>query len=253
MSLSLNNLCIGNVLLEINECDSTNHFAKTLWSKSEPIEGTVVLTDKQTEGKGQFGNKWQTEPYQNLTFSIILKPSFLKPEQQFMLSKIVSLACIESLNHFSDKKFIIKWPNDVYFQKQKIGGILIENTLSANKIVSSIVGIGLNINQTVFENLPRAASLKNIAGKDFDLKKILSFLLKRLDVYYFDLKKGKNKAINEAYLSNLLGFNDTMVFNEKGVLFKAKINGVNELGQLLLELENGYERAYSFKEVSWLF
>lgn len=253
MSLSLNNLCIGNVLLEINECDSTNNYAKTLWSKIEPIEGTVVVTDKQTEGKGQIGNKWQSEPYQNLTFSIVLKPSFLKPEQQFMLSKIVSLSCIETLKHFTEKKFIIKWPNDIYFQEQKVGGILIENTLNANKIVSSILGIGLNINQTIFEGLPRATSLKTISEKDFDLKTILNFLLKALDVYYFELKKGNFSSINAKYLANMLGYEQTMVFNEKGILFNAKVKGVNELGQLLLELENGYERAYNFKEVSWLF
>lgn len=253
MSLSLNNLCIGNVLLEINECHSTNEYAKNLWSKSEPIEGTVVLTDKQTDGKGQIGNKWQSEAYQNLTFSFILKPHFLKVEQQFLLSKIVSLACIESCNHFTDEKFLIKWPNDIYKRENKIGGILIENTLSSNKIVSSIVGVGLNINQEVFQDLPRATSLKNIAEKNFDLKEVLAFLLKRIDAYYFQLRQGKTEAIDAAYLNNLLGYKNKMVFKEKGVLFEAKVQGVNELGQLLLELENGYVRAYSFKEVSWHF
>lgn len=253
MGLSLNNLCIGNVLLEINECLSTNEYAKNLCSKSEPIEGTVVLTDKQTEGKGQIGNKWQAEPYQNLTFSVVLKPVFLKPEQQFMLSKIVSLACVETFEHFVPESFLIKWPNDIYFKNQKLGGILIENTLSLNKISSSIVGVGLNINQTEFKDLPKAKSLKNLSGKNFDLKEVLGFLLKKLDTYYFLLRQGKLETINQKYLKKLLGFGNKIVFNEKGILFEATVKGVNDLGQLVLELENGYERAYNFKEVAWVF
>lgn len=253
MSLSSNNLCIGNVLLEINECRSTNEYAKSLWSKIEPIEGTVVLTDKQTDGKGQIGNKWESEPYQNLTFSIILKPTFLKPEQQFMLSKIVSLACIETFGHFTDQKFIIKWPNDIYIREKKIGGILIENTINATQISSSIVGMGLNINQEVFENLPKAVSLKNIGERSFDQKEVLNYLLKLIDIYYLELRQGKAKSISQKYIENLLGYEHKMTFLEQGILFKATVKGVNELGQLLLELENGYIRKYNFKEVSWVF
>ena len=253
MGLSSNNLCIGNVLLEINECRSTNEYAKSLWSKSEPIEGTVVLTDKQTDGKGQIGNKWQSEPYQNLTFSIILKPTFLKPEDQFMLSKIVSLACIETFEHFTEQKFIIKWPNDIYIREKKIGGILIENTINSSQISNSVIGMGLNINQEVFENLPRAISLKTIANNEFDKKEILYLLLKKIDVYYFLLRQGKIKGISQKYIQNLLGYKHKMTFLEQGITFKATVNGVNERGQLLLELENGYIRKYNFKEVSWVF
>lgn len=253
MSLSLNNLCIGNVILDLPECVSTNEYAKSLCSKSEPIEGTVVLTDKQTDGKGQIGNKWQSEPYQNLTFSIVLKPTFLKPEQQFILSKIVSLACVETLEHFSEEKFLVKWPNDIYFKDKKLGGILIENTLSGNKISNSIVGIGLNINQEYFEALPQASSLKNVAERSFDLKEVLTFLLKKIDTYYFQLRQGKTETINQNYLNKLLGYQQKMKFLEKDVSFEAKVNGVNELGQLVLELENGYERVYNFKEIAWVF
>lgn len=253
MGLLSNNLCVGNVLLEINECRSTNDFAKSLCSKTEPIEGTVVLTDKQTDGKGQIGNKWQAEPYQNLTFSILLKPVFLRPDQQFLLSKIASLACIDTFEHFTGQRFIIKWPNDIYIKDKKIGGILIENTLSASKISSTIIGMGLNINQNAFENLPKAISLSNIAKREFDKKEVLNYLLKKIDIYYFSLRNSRVRAINEKYLSHMLGYGHKMTFIEKGILFEAIVEGVNEIGQLLLKLENGYIRSYNLKEVSWVF
>lgn len=253
MSLSLNNICIGNVFMKLSSCDSTNVFAKNLLSKSEPIEGTVIITDYQTSGKGQIGNTWQSEPCENLTFSIVLKPSFLKIEDQFMLSKIVCLACAETFEEITNEEFKIKWPNDIYFENKKIGGVLIENIISNNKLSTSIIGLGLNINQESFSNLPRAISLKNIKFYEYNLKDVLSILLKKLDVYYLKLRQGDNRKINEAYTEKMLGLERERVFNEKGNLFNAIVKGVNKNGQLILELENGYQQVFSFKEVAWHF
>ena len=253
MGLSLNNICIGNVSIELNSCNSTNIFAKNLMAKSEPIEGTVIITDKQTNGKGQIGNTWQSEEGKNLTFSIILKPTFLKIEDQFMLSKIVSLACVETFEYFTSKKFKIKWPNDIYIENNKIGGILIENMLSNGKIATSILGVGLNINQEHFLNLPRAVSLKNVKYHNYNLISVLEVLLKKIDVYYLILRKGKFDEINNLYIDKMLGFEQERIFNEKGNLFKAIVKGVNKQGQLILELENGYQQVFSFKEISWHF
>lgn len=254
MSLSLNTLCVGNLIERLPTCPSTNDFMKNRLSKSEPMEGLVLITDKQTDGKGQIGNKWQSNAYENLTFSIFLKPIFLRPAEQFMLSKIVSLACVETLSHFAnDSHFAIKWPNDIFYQKQKMGGILIENSISHQSVTQSVVGIGLNINQTTFVNLPRAISLRNIVGKSFVLEEVLVFLLKKLDVYYLQLKQGKYDAINKLYLQNLLGYQKEMLFTEKGILFKAKVLGVSPLGELILQKEDGKIKHYYFKEIVWRF
>ena len=253
MSLSINNLCIGNIILKINSCSSTNIYAKNLLAKNEPIDGTVVITDKQSNGKGQIGNKWQSEYYKNLTFSVVVKPYFLEINMQFMLSKIVSLACIEVLNSYKKDSFKIKWPNDIYYKNKKIAGILIENILSTNKIKYSILGIGLNINQEKFTNLPFAISLQNIINKEINLEDILKKLLKKLDYYYLKLKKQEYIEIDKKYLENMLAFEKNIEFLElkSNTKFKAKIKGVNKLGQLHLEKDNK-DLFYNFKELVFI-
>lgn len=253
MSLSLNNLCIGNVLIEINHCESTNLVAKNLLSKSKPIEGTVILTDYQTKGKGQIGNVWQSKPNKNLLFSIILKPNFLKPEQQFLLSKVVSIACAETLSFFAKKEFKIKWPNDIYTEDKKITGILIENIISGNNLSNSIVGVGMNINQEHFDGLPRVTSLKNILYKEVNRIKVLKHFLKLMDQLYHQLRKGNVEVIHTLYKEKMLGLNEERVFIKEGILFKAKVKGVNEIGQLILEKENKQVSVYHQKEVVWKF
>jgi len=203
LSLSLNNLSIGNVLLRINECKSTNIFAKELLSKNEPIDGTVVITDKQTKGRGQYGNKWQANFFENLTFSVILKPKFLKPKEHFLLSKIIALACIDVFNLYKKNSFTIKWPNDIFYNNKKIGGILIENIISSKQINTSIIGVGLNINQQYFKGLEQAISLKNITQKNIELEIVLNQILKQLDFYYQLLRNRKTEQINSLYCKNM--------------------------------------------------
>jgi BirA family biotin operon repressor/biotin-[acetyl-CoA-carboxylase] ligase len=237
----------------MNDCDSTNMVAKKLLSNSEPIDGTVIIADYQTSGKGQIGNTWQSNPYENLTFSIILKPHFLRPDQQFLLSKMISLACVDALNSITKKKFTIKWPNDIYFKKQKIAGILIENTLTSNKIWNTVVGIGLNVNQTFFSLLPQAVSLKNITNSDYVLKAVLDIVLKKIDAYYLQLRSLKIDAINENYTKNMLGLYKWRTFVTNHVKFKGKILGVNPLGQLIVEKQNSEIVIFNFKEIAWKF
>ncbi len=254
MSISLNNLSIGNVLLKINECESTNIFAKELLSKNEPIDGTVVFTDKQTKGRGQYGNKWQANSFENLTFSVILKPKFLKPKEQFLLSKIISLACINVLNTYKKDSFSIKWPNDIFYNEKKIGGILIENIISSHQINTSIIGVGLNINQKQFEGLEQAISLKNILQKNIDLKEVLNKILKQLDFYYQLLRKRKIEQINALYLKNMLGINTFRFFIKVNsqTKFNALIKGVNTEGKLHLQ-KNDKDLFFGFKQLVWCY
>ena len=136
--------------MELPSCRSTNQVASDLLSVKKPNEGLVVLTRNQTEGRGQRGSHWESEPGKNLTFSTILKPTFLPISRIFDLTIVASLAIVRSLADFGLESCKIKWPNDIYCRDAKIAGILIENAVRANQIEWAIVGIGLNVNQTKF-------------------------------------------------------------------------------------------------------
>src|SRR6476659_5800909 len=141
-------LFVGQSLVKLHEVDSTNDYLKNLLSNSKPlIEGTVIMAEYQTAGRGQKGNVWKSEKGANLTFSILLRPSFFNVNQQFQFNKAVSLGISDVLIEILGKEAKIKWPNDVYFNNQKLGGILIENTIKGNFLKESIVGIGLNANK----------------------------------------------------------------------------------------------------------
>jgi len=252
LSQSFNTLCIGKVFIEKKTCASTNDECKTLLSKSKPIEGTAIITDHQTAGRGQFGNTWQGEAGKNLLCSVVLYPNFLQPQEQFYLSKIVSLACVKTCETTAKETFKVKWPNDIYQNKQKVAGILIENQLSGNQISSSIVGVGINVNQQNFETLQNATSLSKLALQKFELKDIIAIFFNQLDAYYLQLRQKKFKAIDKEYLDYLLGYNSVMNFKDKdGNPFQAFVKGVNQLGQLQL-LVNNSEQLYNFKEVEWV-
>lgn len=251
MSHSFNTLCIGKVFIEKKTCTSTNDECKTLLTKSKPIEGTAIITDHQTAGRGQFGNTWQGEAGKNLLCSVVLYPTFLQPKEQFYLSKIVSLACVKTCETLTNETFQVKWPNDIYHNHQKVAGILIENQLSGNQINSSIVGVGFNVNQQNFDKLQNATSLINITQQTYDLKSVVEVFFNQLDAYYLQLRHKKFESINQEYFSKLLGYNSLMNFKDKeGNAFQGFVKGVNELGQLKL-LVNNAEQLYNFKEVEW--
>lgn len=250
MSPLTNTLIIGKVLHELNSCDSTNNFAKDLIAKSKPLEGSVVITDKQTAGRGQFGNSWEGEEAQNIALSIILYPN-LEVGEQFYLSKIISIACVEALKSISNLDFKIKWPNDIYYHKQKIGGILIENQISGAKITNAVVGIGINLNQENFEGLQNASSLFNLVRYVLNRKKCTEILLEHIDAHYLKLRSKDFLGIDKNYHAKLLSYKEEFQFLENCVLKKAILKEVNAAGQLKVE-ELGKERLFNFKEIEWV-
>jgi BirA family biotin operon repressor/biotin-[acetyl-CoA-carboxylase] ligase len=144
-------LFIGQNFFTLKEVDSTNNFLKELLSNSTPlVEGTVIMAENQYAGRGQQHKSWHTEPGKNLTFSILLMPVFLPVEDQFDLTRVVSLGVFDALWPITGNKLKIKWPNDLYYGDNKLGGILIENIIQSGKIKASVIGIGLNINQESF-------------------------------------------------------------------------------------------------------
>ena len=200
----MNTLFIGQNTIKLDAVGSTNDYASELLSRGlkreKVFEGTVVYALSQRAGKGQRGKKWESEPFKNLTFSIVFYPSFLSAQEQFMLSKAVSLGICDYVSSVINKEAKIKWPNDIKVGNEKIAGILIENSIRNNEIMHSIVGIGLNVNQTGFgKNIPNPTSLKLITGKNIDLEVCLGDLCSYLEARYLQLKSGKSKKINEDY------------------------------------------------------
>ena len=250
MSQLPNTLIIGKVLDHQEKCLSTNSYAKKLIAKSKPLEGTVVITDNQTEGRGQFGNSWQSEADQNIALSVIVYPK-LSAVQQFYLSKVASLACVKALKNITNLDFEIKWPNDIYYGNLKVGGLLIENQLAGSQISNSVIGIGINLNQEAFDNLPQAASITQLVRYVLNRKKCTAILLEHLDAAYLMLHQGRLSDIDTEYHECLKAYQTDFKFKENRVAKTGFLKGVNTQGQLEV-IEDGKERVFNFKEIEWV-
>lgn len=241
-------LTFGNRIINLDEVTSTNSYAQKLAVETNLIEGLVVLAKNQTAGKGQRGNTWQVEPGKNLTFSLLLTPN-IAVNEQFMLSKAIALGLFDFLTALNLKSVAIKWPNDILVNNKKIAGILIENTLKANKISTSIVGVGLNVNQQAFSSNLNATSLQNELNINFDIETLFNDLLICLEKRYLMLRALQYQKINTDYLANLLGYNTELNYKVGENPCKGIIRGVNPLGLLQLEI-NGKIIEFDLKEVS---
>ena len=246
-------LFVGQNLVTIKEVDSTNTFLKTLLSNSKPLpEGTVIMAESQYAGRGQQQNKWHSEPGKNLTFSLLLMPSFLPVSNQFDLTRVVSLGVYEALEPILGNKLKIKWPNDIYYDDHKLGGILIETNLQSDRIKNAIIGIGLNINQESFEpGAGNAISVKQILHKDYDLRTLLSEICGHIEGYYLNLKAGKFGPIRNAYLNRLYWLNEVKDFRSNGEVFKGTIIDVKDEGLLVVE-NNNQKREFNLKQIEFL-
>lgn len=242
--------------IHINELDSTNNYVANVVRRGEIHSGTVVSADFQREGRGHRATKWQSLVAQNALFSIYLRWEDFKAREQFQLSMLAALSIVETLKGFGIQKVQIKWPNDVYVDGKKIGGILIENDLNGQQIGSSIIGIGLNVNQVQFDTHISATSLKLESGQAFDvqtvLKKISNTLLAKLEQtadmasIFYELKK--------QYLTNLLGFQEYVrVLNQ---LTQEEISikpiDISQSGQLLAVNEHSQLLSFDIKDIVWL-
>jgi BirA family biotin operon repressor/biotin-[acetyl-CoA-carboxylase] ligase len=232
---------------------STNTELKSLLSKKELAENTLVLTAHQTAGRGQIGNSWESEANKNLTFSILLRPNFLAPHLQFYISKIVSLALVDTIKQMANVQATIKWPNDIYIKDEKVAGILIENSILGNQLDYCIVGIGLNVNQTLFHSdAPNPVSLKQITSTDYDLERFLEVLLENLEQRYHELEVNRLELINKSYLDSLYRKNGFHLFEDENGQFEASIKQINEMGLMTLLDKSGQKKEYAFKEVSFV-
>jgi BirA family biotin operon repressor/biotin-[acetyl-CoA-carboxylase] ligase len=247
-NIPANTLFIGKPLIYLPTCHSTNDTAGEMLN--QPLhEGSVIITSHQTAGKGQRGNSWEAEPDKNLTFSLILKPHILAVSQQFFLNIITSLAVHGVLTKYLGNKVRIKWPNDIFFEDYKIGGILIQNFIKKNGIETSIIGIGLNVNQKAFIE-KRATSMNLVTGKEMDLQKILNELFMGLEQEYLVLKASGFEKLEKEYLSKLYWLNEEHVFRGTD-LFKGRIMGIDDIGRLKVEVSGGI-KTFNFKEIEFI-
>ena len=246
-------LFVGQNLVTLKEVDSTNNFLKNILSNSKPVpEGTVIMAEHQFAGRGQHQNTWHAEPGKNLTFSLLLKPSFITPAQQFDLTRAVSIGVYKALEPLLGPQLKIKWPNDIYYGDRKLGGMLIENMIQGGQIKNAIVGIGINVNQ---DNYPQGAgnatSVKQILQRDYDLKDILSQICNHIEAYYLHLKAGRVDLVRNEYLSSLYWLNEERQFRSNEQEFTGIIKTVKENGLLVVE-SNGKQAAYNLKEIAFL-
>lgn len=223
-------------------------------SNSEPLpEGTVIMAENQFEGRGQVGSKWHAEPGKNLTFSILLRPSFIQLREQFNLNMTISIAIQKALESIIGTGLSVKWPNDIYFGHQKIGGMLVENIVAGSHIKACIVGIGINVNQEVFETelQHRAGSIYQILHRHVDLVTLLAEICSHIEAGYLKLKAGNYNNLRNEYLNYLYQYNVKANYRQNGEIIEGKIVDVGENGMLSLETTDGL-KTYNFKEIEFI-
>ena len=229
----------------LESIDSTN--SEALRRLPELPSGTVLAAREQTAGRGQRGNTWFTEPGKNLTFSIVLKPSGLEAGEAHLLNYLASVAVAEFLEGYG-VSCCIKWPNDIYAGRKKICGILVENSLSGGCVGASVIGIGININQTEFPQLANATSLSLVTGLEYVLEDCLKAF-----VAVFDSWLPRLSTLSEAYVSRLFqkGVQARYADYLRGDQFTGTIRGVTSDGRLVIH-DGLAERLYRFKEVGYI-
>ncbi len=234
--------------INLHETASTNTYLKRM---ADILPGgTVVYTHNQTAGRGQAGNSWEAAPGMNITLSMLIKNPAVKAAEQFYLSEAVSVAIATVLNRYTPG-FVVKWPNDIYHDDRKVCGILIEHTLAGNEIAHSIVGAGININQTEFKsNAPNPVSLAQLTGERYDVEQVMHEVCDEMERLIQSLP-GTCRQLHGQFLDMLYRHDGKAhpFATPDGAQFIATIDTVSPDGMLHLTGEDGVTRTYAFKEV----
>lgn len=238
----------GKKLVHFPECPSTNTEAIRFTESDGICHGAVFICDHQSGGRGQAGNRWESEPGKNLTFSIVLENP-VEPENHFFLNVFLSLAIAKCLNQITGKLFQVKWPNDLMAGGKKIGGILIENSVMGKAIRYSVAGIGLNVNQERF-NFSAATSLFLFTGKKFKTEELLGDLLASIETEFSRLRGKDFPGLKGEWLDHLYLFNTRHQFFKDGEPFEGVITGIDHHGRLEMEV-NSVTRYFNFKEIDF--
>ncbi len=241
-------------IIKLNAIDSTNTYLKQISSKDVIKDYTTVTANYQTRGRVQMGTIWNSEKSKNLMCSVFKDCSKVSIKNQFYISMVTSLAIVKSLQSFSIQKLHVKWPNDILSENKKVCGILIENVIKNKKLEASIIGIGLNVNQTEFKDLPHASSLKIITCTVFNTDELLQQILKNLKYYFTILEKGHLNVLRNEYENRLFRKNKPSTFKDaKGLMFSGFIKGISNSGKLQVVLEDEVLKEFDLKEITILY
>ncbi len=241
-------------IIKVDAIDSTNTFLRDLNREKPFINSVCVIAREQLAGKGQMGTVWQSNPGENLTCSVFMKICGLGLMDQFYISIVVSLAVYDALNDIMMPKLSIKWPNDILSDRKKICGVLIENVVKNGSLLGAIIGIGMNINQTKFKELPQAGSVKQILGQSFEIEEVLALLIAKLEKRFSELKTSNFQYLKREYESHLFRKNKPSTFlDAKGDSFIGFIQSVTEEGRLQVLLEDEIIMDFDLKEIKLLY
>lgn len=247
---------LGIPFIELESVDSTNNYALGQIHANLAQPGTCYFAHEQTAGKGQRGKSWATEKEANVILSIALTPKFLHLFQQFHLSACVAVGTHKFLGKYVDNGLAIKWPNDLYWEDKKMGGILVENIVrsdgpGADRWEWAVVGIGININQTKFSaDVKNPISLKQLIGRDSDIVKLAKELCQSIDSFYKNLMNDGAGPILTHYNSVLYKKGAIVKLKKDNRVFNTTVKGVSENGQLITR--HNIEERFDFGEVEWI-
>lgn len=231
---------IGKQIINIDTIDSTLNYVKNKLIISDENEGIIVSCNNQTAGKGQNNNFWESEVGKNVTISFFIKPkNYIDISDQFKISVFVAVSVFEFIKTYIKENVSIKWPNDIYYKNKKIAGILIEHSIELSKLETTLIGIGININQEIFKSdAPNPISLKSITNQTFELEVLIYQLAEILNKNMFVLKTNY-LILKDIYLKNLFHKNTFHSYIYKGDELVAKITDINNYGHLILETNDG--------------
>lgn len=241
----------GRKVIHLTSVDSTNNYTANLLKEGKLEDGAVILTDEQTNGRGQLGAEWHSLPGFNLTVSFYKELDNLSVEDQFYLSKWFANCVVETLA-LDPSKLKIKWPNDIYYESKKMGGILIETQLRGKGISGAIFGLGLNLNQVDFSSALNATSYKLITGETMLIQDFLFRLIAVLNHKFLDLIQMNKETIDQIYFQHLLAYQSKQRFEINGELIEGIIQGVHSNGMLEVAFEKEVKK-FDLKEIKFVF
>ncbi|MGB0974019.1 MAG: biotin--[acetyl-CoA-carboxylase] ligase [Flavobacteriaceae bacterium] len=240
--------------MKLHTVPSTNDYLKELSGQQTLDDFTVVFAEHQTKGKGQLGTVWESNKSENLTFSVFVDTSFIDLQRHFYLNCAVSIAVLRVLQKYMLPQLSVKWPNDILSGCKKLSGILIENSVKSSVKTHSIIGIGVNVNQTKFNSEYRASSLKSILGKEINLEELLILIVAELQTQIAILRQAQYDSLHAVYETHLFRKNKPSTFeNIEGVRFSGFIKNVTSTGELQVLVEDDVLKQFKLKEVKLLY
>ena len=248
--LTPNTQIIGQNLIYFNQISSSNDFAQQLIQDLQAIHGTLIICDYQTLGRGQGQHRWESEAGKNLLCTLILLPK-IQIADPFILNKALAVALLETLAPFLDAEQLkIKWPNDLYYNHKKLGGLLVENTFQGQNIKSSVMGFGINTHQIFSHTSLNAVSLSEIATKPFSHKDLIESFLMRFEQLYGLIENKQQQSITQSFDQHLLGYLSDQNFQMQGSIIHATLMGCDEHGRLILQNNLGQQTVYLHGQIS---